>query len=181
LHQADVLYSAGLSGCAPRRGFKRGRIQRACGFTLIELIAVIVVLAILSAIAIPRYIDHSERATATRIARDLRVLTRAALQDWIDQGAWPPDNHSHSFVPRYLDSSYNDVLSPIPPGMYNWNFRGSSVDWSIHSIGSSPPARTLSILTEVDRLIANGDLSTGLGVWDPSSWGGTYRFFISLT
>ncbi len=37
------------------------------GFTLIELIAVIVVLAILSGVAIPKYLDYSERARSSSL------------------------------------------------------------------------------------------------------------------
>lgn len=42
-------------------------VRRSRGFTLIELIAVIVVLAILSAVAIPRYIDYTARARESAV------------------------------------------------------------------------------------------------------------------
>ncbi len=41
------------------------------GFTLIELIAVLVVLAILSGVALPKYIDYSERARTSSIQGSL--------------------------------------------------------------------------------------------------------------
>ncbi|MFU8828221.1 MAG: type II secretion system protein [Phycisphaerales bacterium] len=41
------------------------------GFTLIELIAVLVVLAILSGVALPRYIDYSERARTSALQGSL--------------------------------------------------------------------------------------------------------------
>ncbi len=54
---------------------------RARGFTLIELIVVIVVLAILSGIAIPRYIDYSARARESN-CRGILAATRGAINNF---------------------------------------------------------------------------------------------------
>lgn len=43
----------------------RRRIAAASAFTLVELIVVIIVLAVLSAVAIPKYIDYSSQAKAS--------------------------------------------------------------------------------------------------------------------
>ncbi|MBY0263503.1 MAG: hypothetical protein K2Q20_14250 [Phycisphaerales bacterium] len=49
-------------------------------FTLVELIAIVVVLAVLSGVAIPRYIDYSTNAKATAIVTDYRVIRQTAYQ-----------------------------------------------------------------------------------------------------
>jgi prepilin-type N-terminal cleavage/methylation domain-containing protein len=51
--------------------------DRPGGFTLVELIAVIVVLAVLAGVAIPRYFDYSDRAIMS-LARDIEVKLKAA-------------------------------------------------------------------------------------------------------
>jgi prepilin-type N-terminal cleavage/methylation domain-containing protein len=51
------------------------------GFTLIELIAVIVVLGILSAVAIPRYFDYSDRARTASLQGALGGV-RTAVANW---------------------------------------------------------------------------------------------------
>jgi prepilin-type N-terminal cleavage/methylation domain-containing protein len=66
------------------------------GFTLVELIAVIVVLAVLAAVAVPRYFDYRERAMASQA-----MGMRKALQDAVrakqysgvglNQFGWPSD------------------------------------------------------------------------------------------
>lgn len=53
----------------------RARLARA--FTLVELIAVIVVLAVISGVAIPKYFDHSARAKAAADAASIEGINQA--------------------------------------------------------------------------------------------------------
>lgn len=55
--QARITRARSAPGIAP--------LARSRAFTLIELVAVMVVLAILAAVAVPRYFDHSTRARTT--------------------------------------------------------------------------------------------------------------------
>lgn len=55
------------------------RIHR--GFTLIELIAVIVVLAILAGVAVPRYFDYTDRAKSAAVQGTLGNV-RSAIQNF---------------------------------------------------------------------------------------------------
>lgn len=55
-------------------------------FTLVELIAVIVVLSILAAVAVPRYFDYRERAQASATIEHFRVIQRAVLSYRRDGG-----------------------------------------------------------------------------------------------
>lgn len=59
-------------------------ILSARGFTLVELIVVIVVLAIVSGVAITKYNDHSSRARRTVFIDKLRTLSRVFRQYEID-------------------------------------------------------------------------------------------------
>lgn len=55
------------------------------GFTLVELIAVIVVLAILSGIAVPKYIDYSARAKSAALQGALGGIRTGIAQYFADQ------------------------------------------------------------------------------------------------
>ena len=52
--------------------------RRASGFTLIELMIVIAVVAILVALALPSYMDYVKRSKARTAQADLRALSAAA-------------------------------------------------------------------------------------------------------
>lgn len=62
------------------------------GFTLIELIAVIVVLAILAGVAIPKYIDYSQQARVTAAQASLKIISRTLMQYEIDFGRLTPSD-----------------------------------------------------------------------------------------
>lgn len=94
------------------------RLPRA--FTLIELIAVLVVLAILSGVALPKYFDYREQAqiSAARGARAALVSARlASATENHDEGEYPPDRTD---VLETQDSSHllNPYHNPSMP-VYN--------------------------------------------------------------
>ncbi len=59
--------------------------RRNAGFTLVELIAVIVVLAILSGIAFPKYLDYSARAKSAALQGVLGGVRTGIAQYFADQ------------------------------------------------------------------------------------------------
>jgi type IV pilus assembly protein PilA len=66
------------------------RMQK--GFTLIELMIVIAILAILMAIAIPAYQDYTVRA---KVSEGINLAASAKLavsETFQSTGTWPPDN-----------------------------------------------------------------------------------------
>lgn len=59
------------------------------GFTLVELLVVLAIIAVLLTIATPRYIQHVERARETALRSSLRVM-RDAIDKFVgDQGRYP--------------------------------------------------------------------------------------------
>lgn len=89
----------------------RPRTARPVGaFTLVELIVIIVVLAILSGVAIPRYIDYTAKARETAIFYTMQTVKTACMAYERDNGR-PASNvfvdHTNingSGVDRYLNA-----------------------------------------------------------------------------
>ena len=59
------------------------------GFTLIELIVVMAIVALLVSIAAPRYFDSVERAREASLRTSLQVMRRAIDQYAADRGRYP--------------------------------------------------------------------------------------------
>ena len=54
--------------------------QRRGGFTLVEIMIVVAIIALLAAIAVPNFLRARKRSQATRILNDLRVIDAAQEQ-----------------------------------------------------------------------------------------------------
>ena len=61
------------------------------GFTLIEMFVVLVILGILSAVGLFKYIDFRQQAYAASVTADILAVKLAAITAWTDSEEWPPD------------------------------------------------------------------------------------------
>ncbi|ERP31885.1 type IV pilin protein [Chitinivibrio alkaliphilus] len=58
------------------------------GFTLVELMVVIVIIGIIAMLAIPNYLRYADRARTSEIAPTLRTINNAIWLDYSETGEW---------------------------------------------------------------------------------------------
>ena len=66
-----------------------GRRRSKLGFTLVELLVVIVVLAILAAIVLPKFVNSSARSKESALKSDLKLIRNAISLFQADVGKYP--------------------------------------------------------------------------------------------
>jgi general secretion pathway protein G len=59
------------------------------GFTLIEIMVVVVILGVLAAIVVPRFLDKPEEARITRAAADIEGIEQALAMFKLENGFYP--------------------------------------------------------------------------------------------
>ncbi len=115
------------------------------GFTLVELLVVIVVIAILASISIVAYQGIQSRARDTQHLQDVKTIAKAMEMYYADKGVYPPTNGSTkinigwvttadaswanleaALVPAYISSMPKDpqasqTTSPGIQGGYNYD------------------------------------------------------------
>jgi general secretion pathway protein G len=121
--------------------------RRASGFTLIEILVVIVILGILAALIVPRIMDRPDQARATAARADVNALISALKLYRLDNGSYPTNEQGLAALVKKPDRG--DVPRNWKPGGYlerlpqdPWNHDyqyinpGSRSEVDVFSLGS---------------------------------------------
>jgi prepilin-type N-terminal cleavage/methylation domain-containing protein len=130
-------------------------MKRNAGFTIIEMLIVVTVIAMLAGILIPVLADGTSTARDARRAHDLRAI-QAALADYFqDHGAYPDTNgnwqgdstadggltydangYIPGLVPDYLQSLPRDPDPQYPNATFGYAYRSDGVDFKCIARGT---------------------------------------------
>jgi general secretion pathway protein G len=97
--------------------------SRAGGFTLVELLIVVMIIGILAGMTLISTEPAIESAEATKVINDLRSLKGAALLYYVDYGRWPTDAQKAS-LDSYMD---RQVISLVMAGDSNRRYDSISI------------------------------------------------------
>jgi len=140
------------------------------GFTLVEIMVVVVIIGLLAALAIPAF-QRSQRASQNaRVINDFRIFAQAFELYNAQNGAWP-NNVGAGVIPTlpvpmagdFKADTWQAATTPIG-GRWNWDNNLSSGGFagiSISATGAYPLVSDAQ-LAEVDAKLDDGDLTTGL-------------------
>ncbi len=114
------------------------------GFTLIEVMVVVVILSILAAIVVPRIMDRPDTARITKAQADIRALESALNLYKLDTHSYPgTDEGLEALItkpanaPTWKDGGYMDRLPKDPWGNpYQFLSPGSRGNIDIFSLGA---------------------------------------------
>lgn len=91
-----------------RKGKKRGFK----GFTLVELVIVLVILGVLVALAVPRFTTSAEKAKETTFCSNVRTIKSQLELYRMQKGSYPSEG---DFVPQFLDNKEYFENKPVNP------------------------------------------------------------------
>lgn len=77
------------------------------GFTLIEVLVVVVILGILAAIVVPNIMDKPDKAKVTKVKADIRAIESAL-------NMYRLDNHNYPSTDEGLEALVGNYLSRLP-------------------------------------------------------------------
>lgn len=125
-----------------------GSISRAGGFTLVELMVVVVILSILATIVVPKIMSRPDQAREAKVHQDIRVLSAQLELYRLDNFNYPStDQGLDALVTRpdglstgakWKEGGYLDRLPKDPWGQpYRYLYPGShGGEYDLYSLGA---------------------------------------------
>lgn len=134
------------------------------GFTLVEILIVVVILGILAAIVVPQFAGATEESRRSAFVSELRVFVDAAEYFAVREGVFVSDGSSGvcpaEFV-DYVDADDFEAGTPIG-GVWDTEFNDSGVTSAIGvHFDDASEAKDDAYMTIVDGLFDDGDVNTG--------------------
>ena len=113
------------------------------GFTLVEIMIVVAIIALLAAIAVPNFLRSRKRSQATQVLEDLRIIDSAVDQYAIETA------RIAGFSP-----AWDDILKYVKTGTRLYTSGGADIlgnTFAVPTVDSAPkvPAATFTALSDV--------------------------------
>jgi prepilin-type N-terminal cleavage/methylation domain-containing protein len=143
--------------------FVRLSSSRAClqrpGFTLVEIMIVVVIIGLLAALGVPAIARVKSQAVAKRYLNDVRQIASGAERYAMEFGQFPPNGIGaiHPNLRGYVPDSLFGTTTPLG-GVWDWDYQQNGITASISVYQYTV---TDEQLLAIDRSMDDGDLNTG--------------------
>ncbi len=153
----------------PQSSFRLGRPACARGFTLVEILVVVVIISLLAMLSIPGLQMVQRRAKSSAVINDFRVFSTAFETYAHEHGSFP-DEADAAVVPAGMEAMLKtDSWQRVTPigGHYNWENNqmhfGVRYKAAIAITGTADAPLVLDVnqLLDIDKAIDDGDLYNG--------------------
>jgi len=143
---------------------KRAKLLSEEGFTLIEIMVVVVILSILAAMIVPRIMDRPDQARLVRAQQDIMVIVNSLKLYKLDNFTYPTTTQglavlieggdSTSGAKRWKEGGYIDRLPVDPWGhSYQYLYPGIHGPFDVYSFGA-------------DGQMGGEGMNADIGNWD---------------
>ena len=119
-------------------------MRRAAGFTLVEIMIVVSVIALLAVMVVPSFLRARQQAQNAKFMNGLRVASGAFEQYAIEHGAYPPDVN-RGVVPTGMETYFGptfDWTKPTPiGGNWDWDYMVFGFTAAVSVVGTTASAQ----------------------------------------
>lgn len=152
------MLEASLAKCYDRHMNLRGRNKQTQGFTIVELLIVIVVIAVLAAIVIVAYQGVQNRANDTAVQNDLRTIGSKIAEYRVVNNDVSPANGTE-YVASGAKASHNAYGAHyVPAGSSGYNLLHCYTSSSSDTWGLVAASKSGAVY-----IFKNGSVTTGVG------------------
>ena len=125
------------------------------GFTLIELLIIVIILAILSAIAVPSYLSMRDRAKEAGTEAQMRNMVTALEIYKMDKDVYPPTSSGDALAVHLLEYMDNAPSADL----WLTDYEYVNTDNSGYTLSSAGRSKDINLIAD-NIVIINGEMTS---------------------
>jgi len=133
------------------------------GFTLIELLVVILILGILAALIVPKFINNTDKARIAKAKADVKTISDSLERFRIDTGRYPTDSEGLQPLiqaPSDVSNWSGPYIASLPADPWGHAYEYHYIDDKTVEVSSDGPDGSPGTADDITNANAGTDQST---------------------